>query len=149
MADLVLELEPSLPPVPCLPGELNQVILNLVVNAAHAIEEVVQGSGSRGQIVVSTRQDGDWVEIRIRDTGAGIPKAIQHRMFEPFFTTKPVGKGTGQGLALTRSVVVGKHGGTITFESEEGKGTTFIVRLPLNPAQVKDAETLSQKQEAA
>jgi signal transduction histidine kinase len=134
VADLVLELEPSLPPVFCLPGEFNQVVLNLVINASHAIaERVGDGSKGKGKITVGTRRDGDWVEVRVQDTGAGIPRAIQNRMFEPFFTTKPVGKGTGQGLAIARSVIVDKHGGTIHFESEEGVGTTFVLRLPINP----------------
>jgi signal transduction histidine kinase len=148
VADLVLELEPSLPPVPCLPGEFNQVILNLVINAAHAIGEVVEGSGGKGQIVVSSRRDGEWVEVRIRDNGPGIPEKIRGRMFEPFFTTKPVGKGTGQGLALTRSVIVGKHGGTIHFETEVGQGTTFVVRLPLNVSPAGAKSNGSQREAA-
>jgi signal transduction histidine kinase len=118
--------------VPCLPGELNQVILNLVVNAAHAIAERPGGrDGEKGRITVSTRRDGSWVEIRVGDTGAGIPPHVRERIFDPFFTTKPVGKGTGQGLAIARSVVVDKHAGTIAFETKTGVGTTFIVRLPL------------------
>jgi signal transduction histidine kinase len=80
---------------------------------------------------VSTRQVGDWAEIRIRDTGTGIPEKARDHIFDPFFTTKGVGKGTGQGLAIARSVVVDKHGGTLSFETEMGKGTTFIIRLPL------------------
>jgi signal transduction histidine kinase len=134
VADLVLDLEPSLTPVHCLPGEFNQVILNLVINAAQAIaDKVGDGRKGKGTIVVSSRRDGEWVEVRVKDTGNGIPKNIQHRVFEPFFTTKPVGKGTGQGLAIARSVISARHGGTITFESEEGVGTTFIVRLPIDP----------------
>jgi signal transduction histidine kinase len=142
VADLILDLEPSLTPVQCVPGEFNQVIMNLVINAAHTIADVVgDGSQGKGLITISTRRDGDWVEIRIQDTGKGIPKEIQHRMFEPFFTTKAVGKGTGQGLAMARSVIVEKHGGTITFETEEGRGTTFTIRLPMNPPPVtQDAE---------
>jgi signal transduction histidine kinase len=113
-----------------LPGDFNQVILNLVVNASYAIAE---GAilGAKGVITVTTRRVGQWAEIRIRDTGSGIPEKIRGRIFDPFFTTKPVGKGTGQGLAIAHSVVVDKHGGTIHFETEMGKGTTFIVRLPL------------------
>jgi len=131
-----------------LPGEINQVILNLVINAAHAIGEVVEGSGRKGQIVVSSRRDGDWVEVRVRDTGAGIPERIRPRMFELFFTTKPVGKGTGQGLALARSVIVDNHGGTIHFETEVGRGTTFIIRLPLNPSPAT-ATSIGCRKEAA
>jgi signal transduction histidine kinase len=88
------------------------------------------GGSGKGKIKVETRNYRAWAEIRIQDTGSGIPDKIRARIFDPFFTTKEIGKGTGQGLAIARSVVVGKHGGTIHFESEEGKGTTFIIRLP-------------------
>jgi len=127
----------ELPAVPCYLGEMNQVILNLLVNAAHAIADVVKDSGALGKITVRTRLDGDAVEISIRDTGAGIPEGARDRIFDPFFTTKEVGKGTGQGLAIARSVVVNKHGGTIRFETECGKGTTFFIRLPLDTADEK------------
>ena len=133
LAEVVTHFDPSLPPVPCLAGEFNQVILNLIINATHAIADVVgDGSKGKGTITVSTQNLGDWVEVRVQDTGGGIPQKIRGRIFEPFFTTKGVGKGTGQGLAISRSVIVDKHGGTISFESQEGQGTTFIVRLPLN-----------------
>ena len=133
VAELVTDLAPDLPLVRCLPGEFNQVILNLIVNAAHAIADTVQnGSATKGTITISTRHRGNWLEIRIADTGPGIPEKIRTRIFDPFFTTKAVGKGTGQGLAIAHSVVVDKHGGTITFETELGRGTTFIIRLPLN-----------------
>ncbi len=131
VADLETHFDSSLPPVPCLPGELNQVILNMIINAAHAISEVVEKKGGKGKIIVSTKKDGQWVEIRISDTGTGIPESIRERIFDPFFTTKEVGKGTGQGLAISRSVIVDKHGGSIDLETEVGKGTTFIIRLPL------------------
>jgi PAS domain S-box-containing protein len=132
VADLVTDLDRNLPLVPCLPGEFNQVILNLIINAAHAIADVVgRDSGERGTITVSTRYLGDATEIRLADSGGGIPEAIRARIFDPFFTTKEVGKGTGQGLAIARSVIVDKHGGTITFETELGKGTTFVIRLPI------------------
>ena len=134
-ADLVTHLDPLLPRVPCLPGEFNQVILNLVINAAHAISDVVGEEGdTRGMLTVTTRRDADWVEVRVQDTGSGIPEHVRDRIFDPFFTTKPVGKGTGQGLSIARSVVVDKHGGTLHFETETGRGTTFVVRLPLNPS---------------
>lgn len=134
IAELVTDFDAALPPVPCLPGEFNQVVLNIIVNAAHAIaSKAGDGSGAKGLITVRTRKDGDWVDIRISDSGTGIPEHARSKIFEPFFTTKEVGKGTGQGLAIARSVVVDKHGGTITFETETGKGTTFIVRLPLTP----------------
>ncbi|MGA2348974.1 MAG: PAS domain S-box protein [Terracidiphilus sp.] len=131
VAEMETDFDPSLPMVSCLPGEFNQVILNLIVNAAHAIADVIKMGGSgKGKIKVETRNYRAWAEIRIQDTGSGIPDKIRARIFDPFFTTKEIGKGTGQGLAIARSVVVGKHGGTIHFESEEGKGTTFIIRLP-------------------
>jgi PAS domain S-box-containing protein len=122
----------DLPFVPCLAGEFNQAVLNLIVNAAHAIGDVVgDGSKTRGLITITTRRDGDWVEITIQDTGAGIPESIKSRIFEPFFTTKDVGRGTGQGLTLCHAAIVKKHGGKIWFTSEEGKGTTFFIRLPI------------------
>jgi PAS domain S-box-containing protein len=131
VADLETDYDSSLPMVSCLPGELNQVILNLIINAAHAIADVVGKEGStKGKIKVQTRNCPEWDEIRIQDTGSGIPEKVRARIFDPFFTTKEIGKGTGQGLAIARSVVVDKHGGTIHFETEEGKGTTFIIRLP-------------------
>jgi ligand-binding sensor domain-containing protein/signal transduction histidine kinase len=132
VADMETALDPNLPPVDCLLGELNQVMLNLIINAAQAIaERLGDGAGSKGTITVSSRCVDDGVEIRVSDTGAGIPEKVRSRIFDPFFTTKPVGKGTGQGLAIAHAVVVKKHGGAIGFETEEGRGTTFIIRLPL------------------
>jgi signal transduction histidine kinase len=133
VAEMETDLDPSLPPVPCLPGELNQVFLNLIINAAHAVSEVVgKESGEKGVIRVSTKRAGEVAEIRISDTGPGIPQEIQGRVFDPFFTTKEVGKGTGQGLAICRSVVTSKHHGSIRFETEKNKGTIFIIRLPIS-----------------
>jgi signal transduction histidine kinase len=129
VADLHTDFDPSLPLVLCLPGEFNQAILNIVVNAAHAITDKVDGK-DKGLISVATRRQGDGVEIRVTDTGTGIPQAARGRVFDPFFTTKAVGKGTGQGLAIARSVVVDKHRGEIFFETELGRGTTFVIRLP-------------------
>ena len=115
----------------CHAGEFNQVILNLLINAAQAIAEVAgDGSGGKGKIVISTSRVQDSAEISIADTGAGIPEAIHSRVFEPFFTTKPVGKGTGQGLALAHTAIVRRHGGKLWFESEVGKGSTFYIRIP-------------------
>ncbi len=132
VAEVITDFEPLLPLVPCLPGEFNQVILNMIINAVHAIADVVEpGTGEKGLIRISTRRVEKWVEIRLSDTGGGIPEAIRSRIFDPFFTTKGVGKGTGQGLAISHSVIVDKHGGTITVESEPGQGTTFIIRLPI------------------
>ena len=133
VADLTTDFEPGMPPVPCIAGEFNQVILNLIVNAAHAIAEVVKDSGSKGTIHISTRHQGPLAEIRVTDTGCGIPAGIQSKVFDPFFTTKPVGKGTGQGLAIAHSVIVQKHGGSLKLESEPGHGTTFVIQLPLEP----------------
>jgi len=135
VADVETVFDPNLPPVTCLPGEFNQVILNLIVNAAHAIADVVGKDGSRkGKITVRTLNCPDWAEIQIQDTGIGIPERIRDRVFDPFFTTKQIGKGTGQGLAIAHSVIVGQHHGTIHFESAEGQGTTFFIRIPHNQA---------------
>ena len=131
VADLTTALDRDLPLIPAVSGELNQVILNLIVNAAHAIGDVVKDSDQKGLIHITTSQTGGFIEIRVRDTGCGIPESVRARVFDPFFTTKPVGKGTGQGLAIAHSVVVQKHRGSIRLESEVGRGTTFIIKLPL------------------
>jgi len=131
VSDVKTELSPSLPLVPCAPGEINQVFLNVIVNAAHAIGDVVGKSGSKGLIHISTALSGNMAEVRFKDTGTGIPESIKDRIFEPFFTTKGVGKGTGQGLSIARNIIVNKHGGEFFFETEPGKGTTFVVRLPV------------------
>jgi two-component system NtrC family sensor kinase len=124
-ADLV-----ELPLVSCRSGDIGQVILSLVMNAAHAIADVAT-NGELGHITVSSARDGDdFVRITVRDTGAGIPESIRERVFDPFFTTKEVGRGKGQGLAIARAVV-DKHGGTLTFDTELGKGTSFHMRLPI------------------
>jgi signal transduction histidine kinase len=131
IAEMETDYDPTLPRISCLPGEFNQVILNLVVNAAHAIAEATgDGSKGKGTITICTRDHADWVEIQIGDSGSGIPLAARARIFEPFFTTKEVDRGTGQGLAIAYSVIVEKHGGNISFETEIGKGTTFTSRLP-------------------
>jgi PAS domain S-box-containing protein len=141
VAEMETEFDPSLPLIPCLPGEFNQVILNLIVNAAHAIADVAQKGGpAMGKIKVQTLNSPEWAEVRIQDTGTGIPEKVRNRIFDPFFTTKAIGKGTGQGLAIAHSVIVDKHGGSIHFETEEGKGTTFIVRLPFNSKSTKTKE---------
>jgi signal transduction histidine kinase/HAMP domain-containing protein len=121
----------DLPLVPCHLGEINQVILNLLVNASHAIADVVKDTGNLGKLTVRSGVDGEYVEISISDTGMGIPEAVRAKIFDPFFTTKEVGKGTGQGLAIARSVIVNKHSGTLRFETECNKGTTFFIRLPI------------------
>jgi signal transduction histidine kinase len=126
----------DLPPVVCHLGDLNQVFLNLLLNAAHSIGDAVEGTDKKGRIRVETHidanPDGDWAVVSISDTGTGIPEEVRERIFEPFFTTKPVGKGTGQGLALARAIVVEKHGGTLTFDTAMGRGTTFHLRIPVN-----------------
>jgi signal transduction histidine kinase len=130
VAEITTELG-DLPLVLCHVADLNQVFLSLIINAAHAIEDVVAKGSGKGTIGIRTAREGDVARIDISDSGCGIPEAIRNRVFEPFFTTKEVGKGTGQGLAIARSVVVVGHGGTLTFESEIGKGTTFTIRLPI------------------
>ena len=136
VAELVTCFAPELPLVPCFSSEINQVILNLLVNASHAIGERVKarrlaGEEVMGTITVTTRTDGAWAEILVSDTGNGIPEAVQSKIFEPFFTTKEVGKGTGLGLSISHAIIEKKHGGRITFETEAGEGTTFTIRLPL------------------
>ncbi|MBU1566466.1 MAG: hypothetical protein KJ630_12675 [Proteobacteria bacterium] len=132
-ADVDLDFTPRLPPVQCLAGELNQVFLNFIVNGTHAIEDKMQKEHSTGKGVlkISTRQDGDSVEIRFSDTGTGIPAGIQDRIFDPFFTTKEVGRGSGQGLYVAHNLICNKLHGSLTFLTEPNAGTTFIVRLPL------------------
>jgi signal transduction histidine kinase len=122
----------DLPPVQCYLGELNQVFLNLIVNAAHALAD---GNPERqGVIEIRSRRDGDEVVISIEDNGCGIPENIRTQVFDPFFTTKQVGRGTGQGLAVARSIIVDKHGGSIDFTTVVGQGTTFVIRLPIDGA---------------
>jgi two-component system, NtrC family, sensor kinase len=134
VAELQLDFDWSLPPVLLLRNEFSQVMLNLIINAAHAIAAgLPPGSSDKGRIVISTKAVGQTVEVRVKDSGTGIPEAVRTRVFEPGFTTKPMGKGSGQGLAMAYSVVVAKHGGQISFESEEGRGTTFVITLPLPP----------------
>ena len=137
VAELEMELDSALPQIDCIPGEFSQVILNLVVNAAHAIDDATaQGKTLPGLIRIVTRNCFDSVEISISDTGTGIAQKVRGRIFDPFFTTKAIGKGTGQGLSIARSVVVDKHGGTLEFETELGKGSTFMIRLPHNGKQL-------------
>jgi len=130
VADLATDFG-EIPPVICHAAEISQAVLNIVVNAAHAIGDVVRGSDRKGRIEVRTRHDGDDVIISIGDSGGGIPEAIRGRIFDPFFTTKEVGKGTGQGLAIAWAAVKEKHGGDLSFETEAGKGTTFFIKLPI------------------
>ena len=130
VADVVLDLDEGLHLVACNQAEISQVLLNLVVNAAQAIQEGGKDEDRKGVITIRTRRSGTFADIRITDTGCGIPEWAQDRIFEAFFTTKPPGRGTGQGLTISRSVVT-RAGGTLEFHSQAGRGTTFVVRLPL------------------
>jgi two-component system NtrC family sensor kinase len=129
-ADLVLELG-ALPPVECDAADVSQAVLNLVINAAHAIREIRRGEGPLGHIAITSRAVGDLVEIAVADTGTGIRPEHRDRIFEPFFTTKPIDQGTGQGLAIVHACVVDRHRGSLTFDTEVGRGTTFHIRLPI------------------
>jgi signal transduction histidine kinase len=130
VADLTTDFG-ELPPVVCHVNDINQVVLNIVVNAAHAIEEQTRGTERRGTIRVATCHVGPDAVITIVDSGGGIPESVRGRIFDPFFTTKEVGRGTGQGLAIARTAVREKHGGDLSFETEMGKGTVFTIRLPV------------------
>ncbi len=135
VADVETNYDENLPPVKCLQSDMNQVIVNMVVNAAHAIEDKFKDSGKKGLISIETQKEDDFVKISIKDNGTGIPKEIMDRIFEPFFTTKEVGKGTGQGLAIVYDIIVNKHSGQLDLNSEVGVGTEFIIRIPLDPEQ--------------
>jgi len=130
VAEVEKAFDPDLPLVDCYPGEINQVFLNLLINAAHAIADQVGDSERLGCIRIQTRRADDQVEVRVSDTGTGIPEKIRDQIFLPFFTTKAVGRGSGQGLSIVHSVIA-KHGGSVSFETETGKGTCFIVKLPI------------------
>jgi signal transduction histidine kinase len=133
VADVVTAFDDGLPAVWCMPTDISSVVLNLVVNAAHAIAEASRvKTAGKGLITIRTRYDEPYAEIRVEDSGVGIPETIRSQVFDLFFTTKEAGEGTGQGLALAHAIIVEKHGGTIDFETEVGRGTTFIVRLPID-----------------
>ena len=129
-ATLRKEFSDELPLINCVPGELGQALLNLIVNAANAM----QGDNSSTDSILSVRtyRDGDDAVVEISDTGCGIPAEIQHRVFDPFFTTKGVGEGTGQGLSISYRIIVKLHKGMLSFDSTVGEGTTFQIRLPLS-----------------
>ncbi|MBN2139421.1 MAG: HAMP domain-containing protein [Desulfovibrionaceae bacterium] len=132
VAEIEKDYDPAMPLVPLFENEFNQVVLNIVVNAALAIKDKIgPDPKDKGLITVTTSHGPDWVEVRISDTGPGVPEEIREKIFDPFFTTREVGKGTGQGLAVAHSVVVKQHGGSIAVDSRPGRGATFIVRLPL------------------
>lgn len=144
VADVDMDLG-EVPMVSCHAGDLQQVILNLVVNAAHAIQSTLDDSRTKGSIGVRTEKVADQAVLTVSDDGSGIPEAVQPRIFEPFFTTKDVGKGTGQGLAISYAIVTEKHGGSLTFDTEVGRGTTFTVRLPLGTSDVQAAPAVASK----
>jgi PAS domain S-box-containing protein len=145
-AEIAFHLSEPLPDVKALPAELSQVFLNLIVNASDAIvEKNGENNPTLGRITISSRADRDGVQIDVTDDGNGIPAAVQQRIFDPFFTTKDVGKGTGQGLAITYDVVVNKHGGVIDVESKVGEGTTFSIWLPCAPSSSPDAQFLQKR----
>ncbi|MCD4728307.1 MAG: response regulator [Pirellulales bacterium] len=132
-AELVTDFDTELPLVCCLPTDINRLVVNLVVNAVHAIADAARdGDERKGTITIQTKYDDPWVEIRVEDNGTGIPDEIRSRVFDLFFTTKEVGRGSGQGLAIVHNIVVDKHGGTIDFQTKEGEGTTVIIHLPID-----------------
>ncbi|WP_135075253.1 ATP-binding protein [Terasakiella sp. SH-1] len=129
VAKVETDLDEQIGPITCLVAEINQVILNLIVNAVHAIEDT--GQERLGHIKIATKRLEDRVEVRVSDDGSGIDPEHQDHVFTPFYTTKDVGRGTGQGLALARDIIVNKHKGSLFFETEVGVGTTFIIQLPI------------------
>jgi Signal transduction histidine kinase len=134
VADLKIDFDQSLPPVYCDINQINQVVLNMIVNAAQAIKEAIgEDAAQKGEIWIKTLAHDDYAEISISDTGTGIPEPLLNKIFDPFFTTKEVGKGTGQGLAIAHDIIVNKHKGSIYVESEVGRGTKFTIHLPINP----------------
>jgi len=148
VADMQRDFDASLPPVPCFEAELNQVILNMIVNAADAIKEAIDKKIiDKGILRVSTKMTAGSAEIRVADNGAGMPTEIRQKVFDPFFTTKEVGEGSGQGLSIAYAIIVKKHGGTLRFETETDRGTTFIIGLPLSDTrqQVQQQENSHEK----
>lgn len=131
-AELELKLDPSLPMVSCQGNEISQVLLNVIINGAHAIVDKNGGGadGEKGLISIATGQHDQQVEIKVKDSGIGIPEELVHRIFDPFFTTKEVGKGTGQGLAIAHNIITNKHCGTLEVETSQHEGTTVFIRIP-------------------
>lgn len=128
-SEIITDFDPELQTILCMPGSFNQVILNVLVNAAHANADAAV-KGQKKNITIKTRKTGNIAEISISDAGKGIPADIQHRIFDPFFTTKEMGKGTGQGLGIVHSVMQ-KHGGSVSFKTVSEEGTTFTLRFPI------------------
>lgn len=130
--ELNMDLDPDLPQILCHISDINQVLMNLIMNSTHAVMDVVgQQSKVKGNVSIKTYTENENIVVAISDTGSGIPKKIQDQIFNPFFTTKPIGQGTGQGLSMAYSVIVEKHGGTISFDTKEGQGSTFFLSLPM------------------
>ena len=133
VSDIELDLDPNLPTVKCSMDEINQVLLNMIINSSHAIGDVVgKNPEEKGKIFIKTFQEDEFLVILIKDTGSGIDENHISRIFDPFFTTKEVGKGTGQGLAISHDIIVNKHNGIILVDSKIGEGTTFTIKLPIN-----------------
>jgi signal transduction histidine kinase len=132
--ELHTQLDENLPQIMCYEGELNQVLINLIVNATHAIEE----TSKYGTINIRSFIYKNSIGIQIQDSGTGIPIEIQHRIFDPFFSSKDVGKGTGQGLAFAHSSIVERSAGALFFETAEGEGTTFHIYLPIDPPEAEE-----------
>ena len=138
-AEMETDLDPSLPPVSCYPAEIKQVVINLVVNAAQAIEAVSEAQRKdSGRIIIITRGEDDSVTISVSDTGVGIPENLRDKVFEPFFSTRET--PSGMGLSFAYSSVVTRHGGQLTFRTTEGGGTTFMVTLPLGKNGTEDVK---------
>ena len=131
VADVEIQLA-DIPLVTCNGGQINEVLLGLVINAAEAIGDRLKKTGERGKITVRSKAEGEYVILEVEDTGGGIPEEIRERVYDQFFTTKEVGRGTGQGLSVARKVIINGHNGSLDFTTEMGKGTTFIVKLPVN-----------------
>jgi len=131
-AEVELELDPEARSLLCYAGDFNQVILNMLVNAAHAVSDKFKDRPDKGCIRIRTKREGGFLAVIIADNGTGIPEKNLHRIYDPFFTTKEVGKGTGQGLAIVHDTVVNKHHGSVEVASTPGKGTTFVLRFPLS-----------------
>jgi signal transduction histidine kinase len=132
IADVQTDYQPNLPRLECYADEMNQVFLNLIVNATHAIREASKKQArERGKLTIRTRQIDNDVQIEIQDNGTGIPLPVCARVFDPFFTTKQAGEGTGQGLTICHNIVVQKHHGNIWFDTELDRGTTFFIRIPI------------------
>lgn len=145
VAEVDTDFPPDMPAVYCHGGEISQVVLNLVVNAVHAIEDKVGKSGQTGRITIAGRAEGDNAVLTVTDDGAGIDPKNYGKLFDLFFTTKEPGRGTGHGLSICHTIVARKHGGTLTFRSEQGVGTSFIVILPIKPKPAAEADTPVQQ----